>query len=117
METVTEQNDAAPAARSGATAAAQTRRSLLGLTRAELGDLMGEIGVPEKAVRMRVNQLWHWIYLRGATSFDVMTTIGKDLRAELSRHFSLARPEIVTEQISNDGTRKWLAATRCPLGT
>ena len=108
MEIATKLDNAAPAAPAGATGLADTRRSLLGLTRAELGDLMREIGVPEKALRMRANQLWHWIYLRGATSFDVMTTIGKDLRAELARHFTLARPEIVTEQISNDGTRKWL---------
>ena len=108
MEIATEHDDAAPAARTDAPATADARQSLLGLTRAELGELMREIGVPEKALRMRASQLWHWIYLRGATSFDVMTTIGKELRAELDRHFTLARPEIVTEQISNDGTRKWL---------
>jgi 23S rRNA (adenine2503-C2)-methyltransferase len=57
---------------------------------------------------MRVAQLWHWIYFQGATSFDVMLNIGKSLRAKLDDHFSLGRPQVVTEQISQDGTRKWL---------
>jgi 23S rRNA (adenine2503-C2)-methyltransferase len=63
---------------------------------------------------MRVQQLWHWIYFRGAGSFDEMTSISKDTRAELARHFTVARPEVVAEQISNDGTRKWLL--RLPSG-
>ena len=57
---------------------------------------------------MRVAQLWHWLYIRGATDFEAMTNVSKDLRAELARHFTLTRPEIVTEQVSDDGTRKWL---------
>jgi len=64
--------------------------------------------VPERELRMRVGQLWHWIYLRGARDFDVMTTIGKGLRARLAEAYTLARPEVVTEQVSRDGTRKWL---------
>ena len=57
---------------------------------------------------MRVAQLWHWIYLRGATYFDEMTNVGKELRAALADAFTLARPEVVSEQVSKDGTRKWL---------
>jgi 23S rRNA (adenine2503-C2)-methyltransferase len=57
---------------------------------------------------MRVQQIWHWLYVRGAQSFDEMTTLSKELRATLARHFTLARPEIAAEQISVDGTRKWL---------
>ena len=57
---------------------------------------------------MRVQQIWHWLYVRGAQDFDAMTTLSKDLRAELARHFTLARPEIAAEQVSVDGTRKWL---------
>ncbi len=57
---------------------------------------------------MRVQQLWHWIYFRGLTSFDVMSSVSKDLRAALEQHFTLDRPEVVAEQISVDGTRKWL---------
>jgi 23S rRNA (adenine2503-C2)-methyltransferase len=82
--------------------------SLVGLTRARLGEALAGIGVPEREIRMRVGQLWHWMYVRGATEFDAMTNVGKGLRAELARHFSLARPEIVSEQVSVDGTRKWL---------
>lgn len=82
--------------------------SLVGMTRAQIADALGTIGVPERERRMRTTQIWHWIYHRGATSFDVMTNMGKALRSALAQHFTLARPEIVSEQISVDGTRKWL---------
>jgi 23S rRNA (adenine2503-C2)-methyltransferase len=68
-------------------------------------------GVPEKAAPMRVRQLWNWIYVHGAKDFASMTNLAKDVRALLAGKFTLARPEIVTEQISNDGTRKWLLRT------
>jgi 23S rRNA (adenine2503-C2)-methyltransferase len=57
---------------------------------------------------MRVQQLWHWMYVRGAQAFDQMTSVSKELRAELDVHYTLARPEVVAEQVSVDGTRKWL---------
>jgi 23S rRNA (adenine2503-C2)-methyltransferase len=82
--------------------------SLVGLTRAELADALGQAGVPEKQRKMRVQQLWHWIYVRGARDFDTMSSVSKDLRAVLAQHFTLARPEVVAEQVSADGTRKWL---------
>ncbi|WP_245293302.1 23S rRNA (adenine(2503)-C(2))-methyltransferase RlmN [Mongoliimonas terrestris] len=82
--------------------------SLVGMTREEMGAALVGIGIPERQVRMRVGQIWHWIYVRGATSFDAMTNVAKELRAILADAFTLARPEIVTEQISRDGTRKWL---------
>src|SRR5690242_21767646 len=82
--------------------------SLVGLTRAQLADALGTIGVPEKQRKMRVQQLWHWIYFRGTQSFDDMTNVSKELRAALAAHFTLARPEVVAEQVSADGTRKWL---------
>ena len=85
-----------------------TRPSLIGLGRAELGQVLSELGVPPKQLRMRISQLWSWIYVRGATSFDQMTDISKDLRARLDAAYTLARPEIVREQVSVDGTRKWL---------
>jgi 23S rRNA (adenine2503-C2)-methyltransferase len=88
--------------------AAQGRPSLVGLTREELKDKLAGIGVPERELKMRVAQLWHWIYLRGATAFDEMSNVGKGLRFKLAEHFTLARPEVVTEQVSKDGTRKWL---------
>ena len=92
----------------GADDATPAKISLVGLTRAELADELRRFGIEEKAVRMRVSQLWHWIYLRGATSFEAMTNIGKDLRARLAERYTLARPEISMEQVSEDGTRKWL---------
>jgi 23S rRNA (adenine2503-C2)-methyltransferase len=82
--------------------------SLVGLSRTELATALVGIGIPERQAKMRVAQLWHWLYIRGATDFDAMTNVSKDLRAELARHFVLSRPEIVTEQVSDDGTRKWL---------
>ncbi|WP_439359336.1 23S rRNA (adenine(2503)-C(2))-methyltransferase RlmN [Bradyrhizobium sp. DASA03007] len=88
--------------------------SLIGLSRTELADRLGEIGVAPAQRKMRVQQLWHWLYFRGAQSFDEMTSISKGIRAELAQHFTVDRPEVVAEQISNDGTRKWLL--RLPSG-
>ncbi|MBN9596091.1 MAG: 23S rRNA (adenine(2503)-C(2))-methyltransferase RlmN [Afipia sp.] len=85
-----------------------TKPSLVGLSRAELSERLGSIGVPEKQRKMRAQQLWHWMYVRGAQTFADMTNVSKDMRAELEQHFTVDRPEVVTEQISNDGTRKWL---------
>jgi 23S rRNA (adenine2503-C2)-methyltransferase len=82
--------------------------SLAGLGREGLRAALAAIGVPEAQLRMRVAQLWRWMYVAGATSFEQMTDVSKELRAKLSQTYSLARPEIVTEQISQDGTRKWL---------
>jgi len=82
--------------------------SLAGLGREGLRQALARAGVPEKQSRMRVNQLWSWIYVRGVTSFDAMTDVAKELRSALAENFSLERPQIVTEQISVDGTRKWL---------
>ncbi|MEM7507422.1 MAG: 23S rRNA (adenine(2503)-C(2))-methyltransferase RlmN [Pseudomonadota bacterium] len=82
--------------------------SLIGLTRAGLGDALRGIGVPEKQIRMRASQLWSWIYQKGVTDFDQMTNLAKGFRADLAGAFSLERPEIVTRQVSRDGTRKYL---------
>ncbi|MBI5263922.1 MAG: 23S rRNA (adenine(2503)-C(2))-methyltransferase RlmN [Bradyrhizobium sp.] len=93
---------------------APAKPSLIGLSRAELAERLGWIGVPPAQRKMRVQQLWHWIYFRGATNFDEMTSISKETRAELQQHFTVDRPEVVAEQISSDGTRKWLL--RLPSG-
>jgi 23S rRNA (adenine2503-C2)-methyltransferase len=82
--------------------------SLVGMSRAELGEALGSVGVPQSQRRMRAQQIWNWLYVRGVTSFDQMTSVSKDLRAALSDTFTLARPEVVAEQVSVDGTRKWL---------
>ena len=82
--------------------------SLIGLSREEMAEALAEIGVPERQRRMRVQQLWHWLYVRGVSDFADMLNVSKDLRSLLDRAFTIARPEVVEEQISNDGTRKWL---------
>src|SRR6266571_1120915 len=86
----------------------QRKPSLVGLTRAGLAEALRGIGVPEREIRMRVAQLWHWIYFQGAREFDVMLNVSKVMRQKLAEAFSLTRPEVVEEQISVDGTRKWL---------
>ena len=88
--------------------------SLVGLTRAALAEALGAVGVVPSQQKMRVQQLWHWIYVRGAQNFDDMTSISRDMRGQLEAHFTVARPEVVAEQISSDGTRKWLL--RLPSG-
>jgi 23S rRNA (adenine2503-C2)-methyltransferase len=88
--------------------ASAVKPTLAGMTRGRLSEAMRVAGVPEKQVRMRVNQLWKWIYISGVSTFDAMTDVSKDLRAKLADLYSLERPEIVTEQVSIDGTRKWL---------
>jgi 23S rRNA (adenine2503-C2)-methyltransferase len=82
--------------------------SLIGLGRAALGEALAEAGVPEGQRRMRVAQLWHWLYVRGAADFSAMSNVSRDLRQQLAERYTLARPEVVSEQVSVDGTRKWL---------
>jgi 23S rRNA (adenine2503-C2)-methyltransferase len=91
------------------TAKAREKPSLIGLSRVEMAGFLGEIGVPEKQRRMRVSQLWRWIYTQGVSDFDTMSNVSKALRRDLSEAATLKRPEIVSEQISSDGTRKWLS--------
>ncbi len=99
-------NDASPTPATPATGA--VKPSLVGATRAGLADFLRALDLPEREIRMRVNQLWNWIYFHGARDFDAMLNVSKALRAKLSDRYTLARPEIVTEQVSVDGTRKWL---------
>ncbi|HEX4766083.1 MAG TPA: 23S rRNA (adenine(2503)-C(2))-methyltransferase RlmN [Lichenihabitans sp.] len=89
-------------------ASAAGRTSLAGLDRTALAEALRALDVPERELRMRVTQLWQWIYGQGATRFEVMLNIGKALRGRLAEAYSLARPEVVSEQVSRDGTRKWL---------
>ena len=89
-------------------AAAPEKPSLVGMTRVEMAKALLAIGVEERQLRMRVTQLWHWIYVRGVREFSAMTNVAKDLRARLDAAYVVGRPEIVAEQVSADGTRKWL---------
>ncbi len=98
--------DVAPAA--PGPARLSEKPSLIGLSREDMAAALREKGVAERQVKMRVSQLWNWFYVRGVSDFDAMTNVAKDMREMLKTHFTIARPEIVEEQVSNDGTRKWL---------
>ena len=87
------------------------RASLVGLDRAALKAALSDAGVPEKSAAMRASQVWNWLYVHGARDFAAMTNLAKDFRALLEGHFTLARPDVVTAQLSEDGTRKWLMRT------
>ncbi|MEO1677503.1 MAG: 23S rRNA (adenine(2503)-C(2))-methyltransferase RlmN [Pseudomonadota bacterium] len=92
---------AVPAAEGG-------RVNLVGLTRAQLRDALIGAGTPEKQARMRVGQVWQWIYQKGVRDFDAMTNLGKPYRAMLAERFEITVPELVSRQVSADGTRKYL---------
>jgi len=77
---------------------------LVGLDRAELEAALAAMDLPA----FRARQVWHWLYHRGVTSFDAMTTLAKPVRALLAERFSIGRPTVVRDQASADGTRKWL---------
>jgi 23S rRNA (adenine2503-C2)-methyltransferase len=80
------------------------RTNLVGLNREELVAAMATIGAP----KFRANQLWQWIYNKGATEFEAMTSLSKTFRAELAERFMVQRPETTRDLASIDGTRKWL---------
>ena len=79
-----------------------------GLARAELADMLARIGVPERERKMRAQQIWHWLYVRGARQFGPMTSCRRTLRGTTRTAFHARSARIVAEQISVDGTRKWL---------
>lgn len=82
--------------------------NLVGKSRAELGEMLVAAGLPEKQVRMRVGQIWQWIYQKGVRDFEQMTNLSKIYRDELAEHFTVSIPEVVSKQVSTDGTRKYL---------
>ena len=82
--------------------------NLIGLTRDGMRAALIAAGTPEKQAKMRVTQIWQWIYVWGARDFEVMTNLAKGYRAELARHFVIEVPEVVRRDISADGTRKYL---------
>ena len=82
--------------------------NLVGLTRDAQREALITAGTPEKQVKMRLGQLWQWIYEKGVRDFEQMTNLSKDYRAFLAEHFVIAIPEVVSKQVSTDGTRKYL---------
>jgi 23S rRNA (adenine2503-C2)-methyltransferase len=82
--------------------------NLVGLTRDQLRAALVAAGTPEKQLKMRLGQVWQWIYHWGVRDFALMTNLAKDYRALLAQHFTIELPQVVTRQISEDGTRKYL---------
>jgi 23S rRNA (adenine2503-C2)-methyltransferase len=94
--------------------AAPRRTSLVGLSKAKMAEALAAIGLEGRVAKVRASQLWNWIYHHGVTDFDRMTNIAKPVRQKLADTFLLDRPEIVSERVSVDGTRKWLFRYRDP---
>ena len=84
------------------------RVNMVGLTREELREALIAAGTPERQARMRVGQIWQWIYHWGVRDFAAMTNLAKDYRNLLAQRFEIVVPEVVTRQVSTDGTRKYL---------
>ena len=82
--------------------------NLVGMTRDQMRNALIAIGTPEKQAKMRVGQIWQWVYHWGLRDFDGMSNLAKDYRTTLAENFVLAIPEVVTKQVSTDGTRKYL---------
>ena len=91
---------------SRAPAPAQT--SLAGLSLPRLREALGEMGLAEKQARMRASQLRRWLHHAGVQSFEDMTNVSKEMRADLATRFTAGRPEITEHKVSVDGTQKWL---------
>lgn len=84
------------------------KKNLVGLTRAQLREALITAGTPDKQAKMRSGQIWQWMYQKGVRDFADMTNLSKDYRALLAEHFEVRVPEVVTKQVSEDGTRKYL---------
>ncbi len=87
---------------------ADGRADLMGLAQAQIRDVLLSAGLDEKAAKLRSKQLFHWVYHRGVSDFAAMTDLAKPMRIWMEERFVVARPEVVTAQVSTDGTRKWL---------
>ena len=83
-------------------------QNLIGLSREQMREALIAAGTKEKQAKMRVGQIWQWIYHWGVRDFDAMTNLSKDYRAMLAETFVIALPEVLARQISDDGTRKYL---------
>ena len=92
-------------------AGGDARVDLIGLSRVGIREELARAGLDDKQAKLRAKQLWHQIYNRGARDFAAMSDIAKDQRVWLAGRFVVGRPEIVTELVSTDGTRKWLLRT------
>jgi len=87
---------------------ADGRIDLIGMTKDQLRAVLEAAQLDPRQAKLRSKQLWHWIYNRGATDFQLMTDIAKEMRHWLAQRFVVGRPQVVEAQVSTDGTRKWL---------
>jgi 23S rRNA (adenine2503-C2)-methyltransferase len=87
---------------------ADGRIDLLALSKDDLRMALETSQLEPKQAKLRAKQLWHWIYNRGATDFRLMTDISKSLHSWLEQRFVISRPQVIEQQVSTDGTRKWL---------
>jgi 23S rRNA (adenine2503-C2)-methyltransferase len=87
------------------------RVDLVGLARDAIREALEQAGLEPRQAKLRAKQIWHQIYNRGATSFEAMSDIAKPQRAWFAERFVIGRPRVVVEQVSTDGTRKWLLKT------
>ncbi|MEM1346834.1 MAG: 23S rRNA (adenine(2503)-C(2))-methyltransferase RlmN, partial [Pseudomonadota bacterium] len=87
---------------------APAKPSLFGLAPEALREALTQAGIPKGQSKMRTKQVWQWLYQRGARDFAEMSNLGKAIRADLDAAYQITRPEIVSRQISADGTRKYL---------
>ena len=92
-------------------AAGDARADLVGLSRDGIRLALAAAGLDERQAKLRAKQLWHQIYHRGATDFAAMSDVAKPQRGWLAERFRIGRPQVVTELVSTDGTRKWLLRT------
>ena len=81
---------------------------IIGMTRDGLRSALIEAGTPDRMAAMRTSQIWKWVYHKGLTDFGAMTNLARSYREMLAERFTIGRPEIVTRQVSEDGTRKYL---------
>ena len=93
------------------TARDDARLNLIGLSRDAIQEALAGAGMDPKQAKLRAKQIWHQIYNRGAADFETMSDIAKPHRLWLAERFVIARPNVVVQQVSTDGTRKWLLKT------
>ena len=82
--------------------------NLISLTKLELRDFFFSIEEEE----YRHEQVFKWIHQKGISDFSLMTNLSKDLRKKLKEHSEIKLPEIVFQEDSIDGTRKWVIKVR-----
>ena len=84
------------------------KKNIVGMSRSELSEALLSIGTEAKNIKMRQNQIWSWVYQKGIKDFNLMSNISKEYRGILNKSLTITRPTVTKQQISKDGTRKYL---------